>query len=331
MKRFIAGILLSITFTGGLINASCSGKAAPVTDSDAPDKPQLPFTPSADSLYRFVEMQTSLGPRNPGSEAHRQCGDLIVAKLKGYGIDSIAQQLAPVTTYDGKHFTARNIMGSINPDAKNRVLLLAHYDTRPVADQDPDPAKRDTPIDGANDGASGVAVLLEIARLAPASLPDTIGLDLLFTDMEDSGESGYGNTEATWCLGTQKWVENLPYNSDNLPRLGILLDMVGGRNAAFHRESFSVAYTPRETNRIWDTARRLGLQNRFVNEAGAPIVDDHIYINRAGIPCVDIIECRNPQTNSFNPTWHTTADRLEAIDRNTMAAVAKVVAASIIE
>ncbi len=331
MKRTIAGILLTITLAGGLMSASCARKATKASESGAEEKPLLLFTPSADSLYSFVELQTTLGPRNPGSDAHRRCGDMIVERLKSYGIDSVAQQLAPVSTYDGKTFTARNILGCINPDAKNRVLLLAHYDTRPIADQDPDPRQRKTPIDGANDGASGVAILLEMARLAPAALPDSLGLDLLFTDMEDSGQSGYGDTEATWCLGTQKWIEELPYGNDNLPRLGILLDMVGGRDATFHRESFSVTYAPRETNRIWDNARRLGLQNRFVNEAGAPIVDDHIYVNRAGIPCVDIIECRNPQTNSFNPTWHTTADRLEAIDRNTMAAVAKVVVASITE
>lgn len=300
----------------------CSGSKGQTAATAAADSTPR-FSASADSLYNFVRQQVELGPRVPGSKAHALCGDMIVSTLRRYGIDSVAQQYKPVTVYNGSRFTARNIMGCINPDATGRILLLAHYDTRPWADNEPDTALHDTPIDGANDGGSGVAVLLETARLLGRSLPDSVGVDLLFVDLEDSGESN--GAEDTWCLGTQQWVKAMPYTPANRPRFGILLDMVGGADARFHREYFSQQYAPGIIDRVWSAARTAGYADRFINSAGTAVVDDHIHINRAGIPCIDIIESVNPATASFNPTWHTTGDNLRAIDRNTLRAVAQTV------
>lgn len=318
--RFISYLLLTATT---LISCGCSGNAQKHAEASTDSLPEVNtrFVANADSLYEEVRRQTDLGPRTPGSDAHRICGDLITNRLRSAGIDSVAQQLAPVQTAAGKQFTARNIMGCINPPARNRVLLLAHYDTRPTADNDPDPALRSTPISGANDGASGVAALLEIARLTGRQLPDSIGIDLLFVDMEDSGINGVEGSDETWCLGTQQWVKQMPYTAANKPRYAVLLDMVGGQNARFHREYFSDRSAPGVVNRIWAIARESGFADRFPNEPGGAVVDDHLHINRAGIPCVDIIESLNDATGSFNPTWHTTADRIEAIDRQTLRIV----------
>ena len=182
---------------------------------------------------------------------------------------------------------------------------------------------------GANDGASGVAVLLETARLLGRQAPDSLGIDLLFVDMEDSGEDG--GPEETWCLGTQEWVKSMPYTAANKPKYGILLDMVGGIDAKFYREYFSEQGAPQYVDRIWAVARESGYGDRFVNRRGGGVVDDHLFITRAGIPCVDIIECVNDHTGSFNPTWHTTSDNLAAIDRTTLKAVAQTVLNTILQ
>jgi len=320
MKNHIAILATAILLAG------CNGSKGNATQTASPQAEatqQLQFTANADSLYRYVEQQVELGPRVPGSEAHRLCGDMILTHLQRCGIDSVAQQYATATTFTGQAQAIRNITGSINPSATNRVLLLAHYDTRPWADNDPDPGKRNTPIDGANDGASGVAVLMEVARTLGRSLPDSVGIDLLFTDLEDSGQSD--GDEDTWCLGTQQWAKQMPYTTNNRPKFGILLDMVGGQDARFHREYFSQQHAPALVDRVWAAAREAGFGDKFINSAGGAVVDDHLHLNQAGIPCIDIIESINPHTGTFNPTWHTTADNISAIDRNTLRAVAQTV------
>lgn len=284
----------------------------------------------ADSLYAHVEKQVALGPRTPGSTSHDRCVALVAGYMNSCGVDTTMVQSAPVVTFKGEKFTANNIFSQINPAADNRVLLIAHYDTRPWADSDPDEAMHSTPIDGANDGASGVAVLMEVARVLAHELPDSLGVDLLFADMEDSGESGGDDTETTWCLGTQEWVKQMPYTAKNRPRFGILLDMVGGKDALFHREYFSQRHASPVVDKVWSIARRSGFGDRFVNKAGGAVVDDHLFINRAGIPCIDIIESINEQTGSFNPTWHTISDNLSAIDRNSLHAAAQTVVNTIL-
>lgn len=280
----------------------------------------------ADTLYAKVKTQVDFGPRTPGSKGHAACAAWIAEQLRSHGIDSISIGNQKVTTAAGLIIPARNIFASIRPEAPERIILLAHYDTRPMADQEPDKALRTKPIDGANDGASGVAVLLECARLlaAEGALPDDRGIDLLFTDVEDSGDSEAAGEES-WCLGSRQWAENMPYKAGKRPVYGILLDMVGGRGARFHREYFSNRYAPTVVNRVWAVARQSGFEDRFPNEPGGAIVDDHVPLNEAGIPTVDIIESVNSETGSFNPTWHTLSDNLEAIDAETLRIVTQTV------
>lgn len=326
MKYLILTLMMACVACSGAKNSGAESAAqSSVSESGFNAKVQA----DADSLFSFVEQQVALGPRTPGTYAHSTCGNLIVHLLGKFGVDSVVEQRVPVTTYDGKQFTARNIMGCINPGSTRRVLLVAHYDTRPWADNDPDRQAHATPVMGANDGASGVAVLLEAARLLGRDVPEGLGVDLLFVDMEDYGESG--GDETTWCLGTQEWVKAMPYSSVNKPSYGILLDMVGGRDACFHREYFSDEGAAQHVDRIWAVARESGYADRFVNSRGGAVVDDHLFITRAGIPCVDIIESINPHTGSFNPTWHTTADDLSGIDRKTLKAVAQTVLNAVLQ
>lgn len=334
MKNFLSNIkamgmrpLAATALCATMMLGACSGgKGSAAAAETAVSDNLRTIAVDADSLYRHVERQVELGPRTPGSAAHAGCVELIRNYLAECGVDTIIMQQAPVTTFTGERFTATNILGQINPAASGRVLLLAHYDTRPWADNEDDEEAHATPIDGANDGASGVAVLMETARLLARELPDSIGVDLLFVDMEDSGRNGGDEeSESTWCLGTQEWVKEMPYTAGNRPQFGILLDMVGGADARFHREYFSQRHASPVVDKVWNIARRSGLGERFVNRQGGGVVDDHLFINRAGIPCIDIIESLNEQTGSFNPTWHTRADNLAGIDRTTLRDAAQVV------
>lgn len=327
MKKLLTFLAVAAMLTGCANRGGARGGAA-----DEAQEPALnEVAVNADSLYGFVEAQVALGPRTPGSKAHAECVALIQSELHRMGVDTVEVQRAPVTTFKGDRFTAQNILGRINPKAANRVLFLAHYDTRPWADNDPDEANHTTPVVGANDGGSGVACLLEAARVLAPSLPDSLGLDLLFVDMEDSGESNSSDEdELSWCLGSQEWVKALPYSAANRPRFGILFDMVGGTDARFHREYFSQRHAAPIVNKVWDIARRSGFADRFLNETGGGIVDDHLWMNRAGIPCINIIESRNPQTGAFNPTWHTVTDDLLHIDRASLKAAAQTAVNSVI-
>lgn len=324
-KILCAGLTVALALAGCAGNKSSEAKAS--ESAQAPAAPAIP-APDADSLYAFVGEQVALGPRVPGSEAAARCASLFERRLAAFGADTVITHEAPVTFHNGSRAIARNILGRFNPEARKRVLLLAHYDSRPWADQDPDPANHAKPIDGANDGASGAAVLLEIARMLGTQAPDSLGVDLLFVDAEDSGYSGYGDedSELSWCLGTQAWIKEMPYTPADRPRFAILLDMVGGRDARFHREYFSDRLARGVVDKVWAAAARAGLAARFPNSRGGSVVDDHIHINSAGIPCADIIESANPETGSFNPTWHTMADNLSNIDRETLRAVTRVVA-----
>lgn len=324
MKRF-AWVMAAAVAVGLM---ACGGKAAGDAGAGkADDSAALvtaPVRADADSLFGFVETQVGFGPRVPGTGAHEACRRYLTGTLTGYGVESVEVQAVEVETWEGKSVTAYNILGRINPGAKERILLLAHYDTRPWADEDPREENRATPIDGANDGGSGVAVLLEVARNLKTAPLDSIGVDLLFVDMEDSGQSGAGD-EDSWCLGTQRWVEAMPYTSGDTPRYGVLLDMVGGKDAVFFREHLSQSYAKSIVDKVWALAAASGFRDRFPNETGGSVIDDHLHINRAGIPCIDIIESYSQYTGSFNPTWHTTSDNLASIDRETLRIVAQVV------
>lgn len=326
LKRIAATTIAAVA-----LMACSAGSGAGTGRADAPQEraaaPADSF--SADTAYALVVAQTDMGPRTPGSEAGARCAGWIASRLRAAGADTVEMQRGSMRRWDGQLLPVCNVLASFNSGAPRRVLLVAHYDTRPWADMEADPARRMQPIPGANDGASGVAVILEIARCIGRTAPRA-GVDVLLVDAEDSGyseeiEPGLNPGNDTWCLGTQMWAERDPYAGGVKPAYAILLDMVGGAGAQFHREQFSDVAAARVVDKIWAEAAALGYGSTFVNSRGGAVVDDHIYVNRAGIPAADIIENMNPATGTFPPTWHTHDDNAANIDRTTLERVGKTV------
>ena len=289
-----------------------------------------PVGPSfnADSAYAFTKAQCDFGPRDMNSRGHDLCGEWIVSKFKEYGC-KVTTQTATLAGYDGTKLRSRNIMASINPEATTRILLCAHWDSRPWADNDPDSANWRKPILAANDAASGVAVMLELARIIRKSKDEKafnkqLGIDFVCFDAEDWGTPQWADVADnadSWALGAQYWSKNLPQGYE--ARYGILLDMVGGVGAKFYREGMSMQYAPEIVKKVWRAAREVGFGSYFPKEDGGMITDDHVPVNQfAKIPTIDIIpyyaDC---QQSSFGPTWHTLADNMENIDKNTLKAV----------
>jgi Zn-dependent M28 family amino/carboxypeptidase len=224
-------------------------------------------------------------------------------------------------TFDGTKINCKNIIGSFNPENPKRIILAAHWDSRPFADNDPNPANKDKAIDGANDGASGVGILLEIARqLKEKNLE--VGIDIIFFDAEDWGpHSGQKESGDWWCLGSQHWAKN-PHVDNYKAEFGILLDMVGAPNAKFYQEYYSTYYASHIVKKVWSKAFQLGYKEYFVNTAGNPITDDHYYINTiAKIPMVNIVHQEHNSNTGFTSTWHTLQDNISNIDRHTLYVV----------
>jgi hypothetical protein len=282
---------------------------------------------NADSAYAYTDAQCAFGPRVMNSTAHDKCGDYIVKKFRQYGAH-ITEQRTEVTGYDGKTLHCRNIIASFSPEKKERVMICGHWDSRPWADNDPDSTKHHTPVMAANDAASDVAVMIEIARLIQIQKP-TVGVDLICFDAEDYGTPQWSkqpDDESTWCLGSTYWAQNM-HVANYSPRFGILMDMVGGQGASFAQESLSKQLAPEVVKNVWDIAEQVGWGSYFPKTEGGAVTDDHLPVNRiAKIPCIDIIPYygNNPQS-SFGPTWHTTSDDMAHIDRNTLRAVGQTV------
>lgn len=300
-----------------LLISACAQRAASASETVAAEKKAAVELPafSADSAYSFVEKQVAFGPRVPNTAAHEKAGRWLESELRRHGAEVIVQK-ASLEAFDGTMLRASNILGRFDAGKSRRVLLLAHWDSRPWADNDPDEANHSRPVDGANDGASGVGVLLETARLVGAKSP-SVGVDILFVDAEDYGSEG---DDLSWALGARHFVSNPPVE-DFAPEAVVLLDMVGGENARFAREQFSAYYSPGLLNRFWDAAEKAGEGSRFVNEPGGAITDDHLEFQRAGMQAIDIIEyC--PDTG-FNPRWHTVADDMSGISAATLGSVGR--------
>ena len=283
---------------------------------------------NADSAYAFTKAQCDFGPRNMNSRGHDLCGEWIVNKFREYGC-KVTTQRVNLTGYDGTTLRSYNIMASINPEATTRILLCAHWDSRPWADNDPDQSNWKKPIIAANDAASGVAVMLELARIinngkAEKALRPQLGVDFVCFDAEDWGTPQWADVPDdadSWALGAQYWSKNLPQGYE--ARYGILLDMVGGVGAQFFQEGISLQYAPEIVKKVWRSAREVGFGSYFPKRMGGMVTDDHVPVNRyAKIPTIDIIpfypDCKQ---SGFGPTWHTLADNMENIDRNTLRAV----------
>lgn len=283
---------------------------------------------SADSAYAYCAAQCAFGYRMMNTEAHDKCGDWIEQQFRHFGM-AVSRQETVVKGYDGTPLNCRNIIASFRPGNKERVLLCAHWDSRPWADNDPDSTNWRKPVMGANDGASGVAVMLEVARLLQHADSINVGVDFVCFDAEDWGTPQWSDiTPDTdpWALGAQYWADKA-HKEGYKARFGILLDMVGGAGSTFYREAVSQQYASTIVEKVWAAAKVAGYSSFFPDADGGMITDDHVPVNeKANIPTVDIIPFyANCEQSSFGPTWHTVNDTMENIDRNTLKAVGQTV------
>ena len=349
--------ILFCLFVALLLFSACKSKQATNDISSL-----TPVGPAfvADSAFAFCEAQCEFGPRTMNSEAHDRCAQWIVKKFQQYGCQTTLQE-ATLTGYDGTSLKATNIIASYNPvaplnppqggrsqsdsvspplgesEGAGRILLCAHWDSRPWADNDPDSANWHKPVMAANDGASGVAVMLEIARLLQQADSLKLGVDFICFDAEDWGTPQWDTTTQVqgdpWALGAQYWSQQYAAALSNSAqgvaryRFGILLDMVGGQGARFYKERFSKQYASQVVEKVWAAARVVGYGSMFPDSDGEHITDDHVSVNTvAHVPCIDIIpfypEC---EQSGFGPTWHTVNDDMQHIDLNTLQGVGQTV------
>jgi len=310
---------------------SCSQEKPPKVSKKKPTK-EIVQPPSfdADSAYHFVQKQVDFGPRVPNTKEHDECADYLADKLRGYGAKVIVQE-GSVTAFDGTLLGMKNIIGQFSPEKNKRILLCAHWDTRPWADKDSLEANWHTPIDGANDGASGVGVLLEVARLIQTKSPN-YGIDIIFFDDEDYGTPNFSDIDGgydSWCLGSQYWSKH-PHVAGYQARFGILLDMVGEKGAEFPKEGVSMYFASNIVRQVWKNAKKLGHSGFFISNEIGETVDDHLFINQIlGIPTIDIVQY-DPGHGFNNPGGyghyhHTLEDNMSTISKETLNAVGETV------
>lgn len=326
--RFHSSVLL---IAAAIFMISC--KQAPKPTNDTPtDGAEVKVTAAAfnvDSAYYFIKQQASFGPRVPNTPAHQKCAVWLEKTMKKYTKDVVVQSFE-MKAFNGTPLKLKNIIGTFNPTASKRILLLSHWDSRPFADNDPDVTKHRTPIDGINDGASGVGVLLEAARQFSIKSP-AVGVDILFVDGEDYGapQNEKSEIEDDWALGAQYWARN-PHVPAYSARFGILLDMVGAEAATFALEGTSMYFAPDIMNNVWRIAAKLGYTGYFVPENSNAITDDHVYINQLRqVPTIDIIQHDASTESGFYKYWHTIKDNLDGIDKNTLKAVGETVVTTV--
>jgi glutaminyl-peptide cyclotransferase len=318
---FISGLMV-------LVLACKNNSSSKPDESSNPVKetPVVAASFNVDTAYAFIKKQASFGPRVPNGTEHEKCAAWLISTMKRFTADVVVQSFR-MKAYNGVELNLKNIIGSFNPKAKTRLLLCSHWDSRPFADNDPDVSKHRTPIDGVNDGASGVGILLEAARQFSLKAPG-VGVDILLLDGEDYGapqdEKNTG-VEDDWALGSQYWSKT-PHVEGYSARYGILLDMVGAENATFRLEATSMYYAPDIMNKIWRIAAKIGYTSYFLAENSNGITDDHVYINQIRqIPTIDIIQ-NDPTTESgFYKYWHTMNDNLAGIDKATLRAVGETI------
>lgn len=300
LSVFLSVILAGIPLSREFFRASSQQR---------PDAQRGKFDPA--KAYGYLVRQTQFGARDPGSTGHERCLKYLREELDKYA-DVVVLQSFSYSVPNWKRVQLTNLLASFNTRATNRLFISAHWDTRPWADQDPEKKNRSKPILGANDGASGVAIILELARQLK-KFPPTVGVDLVLFDGEDLGRSGLGNS---FSIGAQHFAKNQPAGFS--PRFGINIDMVGDRNLEIEREQNSERLAPEIQNLIFSTARRLMLSG-FIDSPGHEITDDHLPLNDVGIPTVDLIDFKYPDDS--NKYWHTMADTPDKCSAESLGAV----------
>lgn len=322
-NHFFLTAAVGLAFAAAIGLAGCkTGGSSAAADTDADTTALTPVRFDADSAFSYLKAQCDFGARVPNSEAHRRCGDYITAQFRRLGL-KVDEQRTTLTGWDGKRLSVRNIIASYNPDAAERVVIAAHWDSRPWADADPDSSKHRQPVMAANDGAAGIAAMIEVARHL-AELKPAVGIDFVCFDAEDYGAPYWGQADPQgrdWCLGSRYWAEQAAATGYRA-RYGILLDMIAGRDAAFRYEGFSKQHAEAVMQRIWQTAGEVGAGSLFIKEDGGYATDDHVPMNEiAAVPTVDIIPYLPGTDNSFGVTWHTTHDTPENISRENLRLV----------
>lgn len=316
-------LLILLTAAMGLV--ACGNRPAAM-----PSQTQEPIF-NADSAYRYIDDQVALGARVPGTDAHTQCILYIINHLKACGMQINLQQ-GTMTNYAGQPQAVYNILARLTTpqiESRKHLLLCAHYDSRPWCDEEELYENRYLPVPAANDGASGVGVLLEIARVLSDSTHRanlTQPIDFVFFDCEDMGTPSFYTgmqREDTWCLGSQMWAsEMVRQGHQGLYQYGILLDMVGAPDATFPKEYYSMQNAGDYVEKIWRVGNELGYGRYFQQQHAMPITDDHYYVNLlGGIPCVDIINYDARQNTGFPAWWHTLQDDMRHVDKTTLQAV----------
>ncbi|MEM7102155.1 MAG: M28 family peptidase [Bacteroidota bacterium] len=321
--------LLSVTILIAVLSMTAckTGNNDPENGKDPEITVDIP-TFDANNAYNFIETQLAFGPRVPNTPAQDSCAAWMAEKFREFGARVIVQE-DQVRAYTGEMLNMKNIIASYNPDKKRRVLLCAHWDSRHISDYDPSPENYNKPVPGADDGGSGVGVLLEVARLLNEYPLEYMGIDIVLFDVEDHGQpsdgGGFPMQEDTWCLGSQYWSKN-PHVPGYKANYGILLDMVGSRGARFTKEGTSMKFAADIMNKVWKEARSSGYSAYFVLDRTREIIDDHLYVNEiAKIPTIDIINRPAHTETGFGDYWHTQNDNIDVIDKNTLRAVGQTV------
>lgn len=291
-----------------LLFGACQETRVPI--GPTPGRPRF----DGEAALALVRAQVDFGPRVPGTEGHRRQLEWMVARLDSLAPDVVVDTFSHVTTM-GDSLQLFNVVARFRPEATRRILLLAHWDTRPRSDQAEDPAQQEIPVPGANDGASGTAVLLELASLL-AENPPPMGIDLLLVDGED-----YGPESVDMFLGADRFASRLEEMQPR-PVYGLLLDMVGDADAMFLQEELSAQLANVVVQKVWRAAQRLGYQEAFPDRIGERVYDDHVPLNEAGLPTATVIDMEYGPNNAY---WHTPLDTPDRVSAATLEMVGEVV------
>jgi Zn-dependent M28 family amino/carboxypeptidase len=266
----------------------------------------------AEAALGYVRAQVEFGPRVPGSAGAARAGDWLVARMRERS-DTVIVQRWTHRTATGAAVPMRNILARIRPERAERVLYVAHWDTRPIAENDQDPELRERPGDGANDGASGVGMLMALADALKRVPPSSVGVDILFVDGEDYGTFG---PDVDVVIGARYFAANVPV-ANYRPTFGVVWDMIGDHDLRILKERHSLRAAPQVVERVWAKAAALGHARHFLTATGSQVMDDHVPLQALGWPVIDVIDLDYPY-------HHTSGDTVDKISVQSLRVIGEV-------